>query len=123
MQAITTQDGRGLALNILGFSENQPCRVSCLDQLVHTPCQSLLASQCTSQCDMQMCLQDPDAFVKDMTELFENLDLNDISEHTSEIMQAMMEKIRHHQARQQETVTVHAHHDSRNSVSCALFDR
>ena len=97
MQAITTQDGRGLALNILGFSENQTCRVSCLDQLVQTSCWSLLWSGIPT--NMLMWLQDPDAFVKDMTELFESLDLNDISEHTSEIMQAMMEKIRHHQAR------------------------
>ena len=120
MQAITTQDGRGLALNILGFSENQTCRVSCLDQLVQTTCRCLLLS-CIPMCNMQMWLQDPDAFVKDMTELFESLDLNDISEHTSEIMQAMMEKIRHHQARQRQTVL--ANPDSRASASCALSGR
>lgn len=42
-------------------------------------------------------MQDPDGFVSDMVSLFDSLDLNDISEHTSEIMQSMMEKIRKYQ--------------------------
>lgn len=42
-------------------------------------------------------MQDPEAFINDMTQLFDSLDLNDISEHTSEIMQSMMEQIRKYQ--------------------------
>ena len=42
-------------------------------------------------------LQDPESFVTDMASIFDNLNLEDIAEHTSEIMQSMMEKIRHHQ--------------------------
>ena len=43
-------------------------------------------------------LQDPQAFINDMASIFDGLDLTDIAAHTSEIMQSMMEKIRHHQA-------------------------
>lgn len=32
-----------------------------------------------------------------MAHIFDGLDLTDIAAHTSEIMQSMMEKIRHHQ--------------------------
>ena len=42
-------------------------------------------------------LQDPPAFVKDMKTLFDGLQLESISEHTSEIIADMMEKIRLHQ--------------------------
>ena len=42
-------------------------------------------------------LQDPHAFVKDMKTLFDGLQLESISEHTSEIIADMMEKIRVHQ--------------------------
>lgn len=46
----------------------------------------------------QCLLQDPQAFIDDMSSIFDGLDLNDIAAHTSEIMQSMMEKIRNHQA-------------------------
>ena len=42
-------------------------------------------------------LQDPEAFVTDMKTLFAGLQLESISEHTSEIIADMMEKIRMHQ--------------------------
>ncbi|KAK9817109.1 hypothetical protein WJX72_009682 [[Myrmecia] bisecta] len=44
----------------------------------------------------QTCPQ-PEAFVQDMTHLFDGLDLDTISEKTSEIIGDMMEKIRQHQ--------------------------
>ena len=42
-------------------------------------------------------MQDPAAFIADMRTLFSGLELDSISEHTSEIISDMMEKIRVHQ--------------------------
>ena len=42
-------------------------------------------------------MQNPEAFVHDMKSLFDGLDLDSISENTSEIISEMMEKIRQHQ--------------------------
>ena len=42
-------------------------------------------------------MQDPAAFIADMKTLFSGLELDSISEHTSEIISDMMEKIRVHQ--------------------------
>lgn len=46
--------------------------------------------------DAQTC-PNPEAFVHDMKSLFDGLDLDSISENTSEIISEMMEKIRQHQ--------------------------
>ncbi len=46
---------------------------------------------------MCWCLQDPDAFIRSMSTLFDGLDLESISERTSEIIAEMMEMIRQHQ--------------------------
>ena len=43
------------------------------------------------------CMQDPDAFIRSMSTLFDGLDLESISERTSEIIAEMMEMIRQHQ--------------------------
>ena len=43
------------------------------------------------------CTQDPDAFIRSMSTLFDDLDLESISERTSEIIAEMMEMIRQHQ--------------------------
>ena len=43
------------------------------------------------------CMQDPDAFIRSMSTLFDGLDLESISERTSEIIAEMMEMIRLHQ--------------------------
>ena len=43
------------------------------------------------------CAQDPDAFIRSMSTLFDGLDLESISERTSEIIAEMMEMIRQHQ--------------------------
>jgi len=55
-------------------------------------------AQQQSTCISRACLlQDPKGFVKDMKTLFTGLQLESISEHTSEIIADMMEKIRLHQ--------------------------
>ncbi len=60
-------------------------------------CQIMVRPQWQEGAHIPSAVQDPEAFVTDMASIFDNLNLSDIAEHTSEIMQSMMEKIRSHQ--------------------------
>ncbi|KAK9803443.1 hypothetical protein WJX73_001415 [Symbiochloris irregularis] len=57
---------------------------------------SALAQNILSFDDSQSC-QDPEAFVQDMAAMFDALDPDTISEHTSDIISQMMETVRRHQ--------------------------
>ena len=54
---------------------------------------------CSQLTQAGLALQDPRAFRQDMTDMFGKLDLDTISEYTSQIINDMMDSIRKHQVK------------------------
>ena len=115
-QAITAQDGRKLAHQCLAFTEHQTCPVrpdamlaaelftGCLFgpetlPACKTACKTASAGGCCQHkllhcAQLPYAVQDAEGFVEDMGKLFEGLDPDLISDHTSDIITKMLEEVR-----------------------------